>query len=67
MIIPFRITIPIGFLCIISGFILLIVKGVTEITSKNKTPSEKDYAEARKAYEEVTRKQKQGNKPPWEK
>ena len=53
--------------CFIGGFILLIVQGVTEITNKNKTPSEKDYAEAWKAYEDITKKRKQDNTPPWEK
>ena len=60
-----RIT-SLGLLCFIAGLILLIVQGVSEINNKNKTPSDKGYAEAWKAYEDVTKKRKQGTKPPWE-
>ena len=62
-----RFTMIFSVFCFLGGFILLIVQGVTEITDKNKTPSKKDYAEARRAYEEVMKKQKQEKTPPWEK
>ena len=58
--------IPFSALCFIGGFILLIVQGITEITNKEKTPNKKDYDEARRAYEEVIKKQKQHTKAPWE-
>ena len=61
-----RFTIIFSVFCFLGGFILLIVQGITEITSQNKAPSEKDYAEARRAYEKVTKKHKQDTKAPWE-
>ena len=39
LIIPGGLTALFGFLCIIGGFILLITKGITEITNKNNTPN----------------------------
>ena len=60
-----RLTMIFSVFCFLGGFILLIVQGITEITDKNKTPSKKDYAEAWKAYEDVTKKRK-NDKAPWE-
>ena len=61
-----RFTMIFAVFCFLGGFILLIVQGITEITNKSNAPSEKDYAEARKAYEKVIKKQKQDTKAPWE-
>lgn len=61
-----RFTMVFSVFCFIGGFILLICQGIMEITSKDKMPSEKDYAEAWRAYEDVAKKQKQEKRPPWE-
>lgn len=65
---PIRITTLFSLFCFAGGFILLICKGITEITNKDKAPKQ-NYTytyEAQKACEKVTPKQKQDTTPPWE-
>ena len=66
-ILPGGLTQLLALLCFIAGLILLIVQNITEIKNKNKTPNQQHYAEAWKAYEDVSKKKKQDTTPPWEK
>ena len=70
LLIPIKITIPFGFLCVMAGFILIIYQGFKEIDNKNNSRTDtskmKYTYEARRACENVTPKRKQDEKPPWE-
>lgn len=63
--------IPLAFimsiLCFVLGFILLFYQGIVEIKNKNNAPKKNYTEEARRACENVTKKQEQDNAMPWEK
>lgn len=61
-----RFPVEFSVLCFLGGFILLVIESIKGTNPKSDANNAKYTAEARKACETVTPKQKRNETPPWE-